>query len=56
MYLEPDQTSAMELFFVKIINGFKLLTIIAKEELHCRCLTGLKIDFWPLAKGERSSV
>ena len=30
-------------FFVKILNGFKLLTIF--EKLRRRCLTGLKIGF-----------
>ena len=34
----------MELFFAKILNGFQLLTIFAKN-LHHRCSTGLKIGF-----------
>ena len=37
-------------FFAKILNGYELLTIFAKK-LHRRCLTGLKICFWLLAKG-----
>ena len=32
-------------FFVKILNGFKLLTIFAKKA-PSRCSTGLKIGFW----------
>ena len=37
-------------FFPKILNGFKLLTILARK-LHRRCLTRLKIDLWLLAIG-----
>ena len=29
--LEPGQTSAMEFFFVKVMNDFKLLTIFGKK-------------------------
>ena len=35
-------------FFAKIINGFKLFTIFAKELLR-RCLTGMEIGFWQRA-------
>ena len=37
-------------FFAKILNGFKLLTILTtttkKKTLHRKCSTGLKIGFW----------
>ena len=43
MFLEPYRTSTRELFFARILNGLKLLTIFEKKKLYCTCLTGLKI-------------
>ena len=40
MHSEPSQTSRMG-YFVKIVNGWKLLNIFAKK-IHLRCLIG----FW----------
>ena len=35
----------IEVFFAKILNGFKLLTIFAKKLYH-KCSIGLNIGFW----------